>query len=55
VAAEGTQARRYFRTPGSWFLKGPLLLRHQAGLPACVSALRIFDVIAWMEGQDQGL
>jgi hypothetical protein len=29
------------------------LLRHQAGLPACVSALRIFDVIAWMEGQDQ--
>jgi hypothetical protein len=32
-----------------------LLLRHEAGLPPCVSALRVFDVIAWMEGQDHGL
>jgi Family of unknown function (DUF6308) len=32
-----------------------LLLRQEAGLPPCVSALRVFDVIAWMEGQDGGL
>jgi hypothetical protein len=26
-----------------------------AGLPADVSALRVFDVIAWLEGKDEAL
>lgn len=32
-----------------------LRLRDQAGLPDAVSALRIFDVIAWSEGKSRGL
>lgn len=31
-----------------------LALRDSAGLPDQVSALRVLDVIAWMEGKDQG-
>jgi hypothetical protein len=31
-----------------------LQLHRQAGLPREVSALRVFDVIAWMEGKDKG-
>lgn len=32
-----------------------LSLRDQAGLPSDVSALRVLDVIAWMEGKRAGL
>lgn len=32
-----------------------LALREKAGLPHHVSALRVFDVIAWMEGKQRGL
>jgi hypothetical protein len=32
-----------------------LRLRDAAELPASISAIRIFDVIAWMEGRQQGL
>lgn len=32
-----------------------LRLKTAAGLAACVTPLRVFDVIAWMEGQAQGL
>jgi hypothetical protein len=31
-----------------------LRLRDAAGLPSSVTALRVFDVIAWMEGKEQG-
>ena len=30
-------------------------LHEAAGLPEAVSALRVLDVIAWMEGKGQGL
>lgn len=30
-------------------------IRGAAGLPAEVSALRVFDVVTWMEGKDRGL
>jgi len=29
-----------------------LSLREEAGLPEEISALRVFDVIAWMEGEE---
>jgi hypothetical protein len=32
-----------------------LRLHAAAGLPADVSALRVFDVIAWLEGKDEAL
>ncbi|MGI8449310.1 MAG: DUF6308 family protein, partial [Streptosporangiaceae bacterium] len=32
-----------------------LCLRTAAGLPPVATALRIFDVIAWMEGKERGL
>ncbi|AHK35679.1 hypothetical protein OPAG_06568 [Rhodococcus opacus PD630] len=32
-----------------------LSLRGEAGLPAEISALRVFDVIAWMDGKSRGL
>ncbi|MDV6286638.1 DUF6308 family protein [Rhodococcus jostii] len=30
-------------------------LRKEAGLPEEISALRVFDVIAWMDGKNRGL
>ncbi|MFV9459229.1 MULTISPECIES: DUF6308 family protein [Rhodococcus] len=30
-------------------------IREEAGLPEEVSALRVFDVIAWMDGKNGGL
>ncbi|AII11486.1 hypothetical protein EP51_46840 (plasmid) [Rhodococcus opacus] len=32
-----------------------LKIRAEAGLPEEISALRVFDVIAWMDGKDRGL
>ncbi|MFC9838856.1 DUF6308 family protein [Rhodococcus sp. NPDC127530] len=32
-----------------------LSLRKEAGLPDEISALRVFDVIAWMDGKSRGL
>ncbi|MGW5153790.1 DUF6308 family protein [Rhodococcus koreensis] len=31
-----------------------LLIREEAGLPEEVSARRVFDVIAWMDGKNRG-
>lgn len=31
-----------------------LRLRDQAGLTPCLTALRVFDVVCWMEGKDKG-
>lgn len=37
-------------------LHGRLLkIRAAAGLPEEISALRVFDVIAWMDGKNRGL
>ncbi|MFI2248505.1 DUF6308 family protein [Rhodococcus sp. NPDC019627] len=30
-------------------------IREEAGPPEQISALRVFDVIAWMEGKNRGL
>ena len=35
--------------------EGLLRLRAAAGLPSTVTVLRVFDVIAWMEGKERGL
>ncbi|WP_371113116.1 DUF6308 family protein [Rhodococcus sp. JVH1] len=32
-----------------------LSIRKEAGLPEEISALRVFDVIAWMDGKRRGL
>ncbi|WP_016884352.1 MULTISPECIES: DUF6308 family protein [unclassified Rhodococcus (in: high G+C Gram-positive bacteria)] len=32
-----------------------LSIREEAGLPDEISALRVFDVIAWMDGKNRGL
>ncbi|WP_257016373.1 DUF6308 family protein [Rhodococcus sp. ACS1] len=32
-----------------------LSIREEAGLPEEISALRVFDVIAWMDGKNRGL
>ena len=32
-----------------------LSIREEAGLPEEISALRVFDVIAWMDGENRGL
>ncbi|AHK35996.1 DUF6308 family protein [Rhodococcus opacus] len=32
-----------------------LSIREEAGLPAEISALRVFDVIAWVDGKSRGL
>nr|WP_231138045.1 DUF6308 family protein [Rhodococcus opacus] len=32
-----------------------LSLREEAGLPEEISVLRVFDVIAWMDGKNRGL
>ncbi|MBW4818438.1 hypothetical protein KTN60_30655 [Rhodococcus qingshengii] len=32
-----------------------LSIRGEAGLPDEISALRVFDVIAWMDGKNRGL
>jgi len=57
-----TQAGDYFWEPLRQQLRANdaalhrrlLRLRDQAGLSASVTALRVFDVVCWMEGKDKG-
>ncbi|WP_419179537.1 DUF6308 family protein [Rhodococcus opacus] len=32
-----------------------LSIREEAGFPEQISALRVFDVIAWMDGKSRGI
>ena len=45
--------RQLLRADGGTLHQHLVGLRHQAGVPAHVSPLRIYDVLTWMEGKDQ--
>lgn len=46
--------RRALRQDGGALQRRLVQLREAAHLPAAVTALRVLDVIAWMEGKDRG-
>ncbi|MFC9907005.1 DUF6308 family protein [Rhodococcus sp. NPDC127593] len=47
--------REALRADGGALHHRLLSLREEAGLPEEISALRVFDVIAWMDGKNRGL
>ncbi|WP_368679965.1 DUF6308 family protein (plasmid) [Rhodococcus opacus] len=47
--------REALRADGAALHHRLLSIRDEAGLPEEVSALRVFDVIAWMDGKNRGL
>jgi hypothetical protein len=47
--------RRELRRPGGDLQSRLLRLKDGAALPDTVSAIRVFDVVTWMEGKDQNL
>lgn len=61
VAVTGTRARQWeplraaLRADDAALQRRLLRLRDRAGLDERISALRVFDVIAWREGKDRGL
>ena len=55
VATQWEPVRRALRADDFALQRRLLRVREQSGLPEEVTALRVLDVIAWMEGKAKGL
>nr|WP_241769484.1 DUF6308 family protein [Rhodococcus opacus] len=51
-AAHLNSVREALRADDAALHRRLLSIRGEAGLPAEISALRVFDVIAWMDGEE---